>query len=145
MTREGLAANKEVIVTEIIALITGYILCGDCLQLITKKYSISERTFAIYWKLANERVIQAQHATQITIIGKHTKAQIERAEEAIFSRKECLEQLTKIARSPDNLKNKPMVVISAISKICEIEGYNKAIEVAGTIDVPIISWANDNA
>jgi hypothetical protein len=121
---KSMAGNKELIVTEIVTLITGFILRAECSIIITNKYNVSEKTFDNYWKLANERVKQAQHATQITIIGKHTKEQIERAEMAIFSRTECLEQLTRIARSPDNLKNRPTVVISAISKICDIEGYD---------------------
>lgn len=119
-----IVGNKELIVTEIVSLIAGGILYKECLRLITQKYKFTSKTFDNYWNIANERVKQRQHDTQVTIIDNHTNSQLNYANGLIASREEVLIILTQIIRNSKNIENKPTVVISAISKLCDIEGYD---------------------
>ncbi len=139
-----IAGNKELIVTEIVSLLTGYITRNECLQIITKKYDLCAKTFDSYWSIANERVKHRQHDTQITIIDNHTNSQLNRARGLIASREELLKVLTKIVRDEVLQVERPSAVVQAISKICEMEGYNKpVVTISKENGTPLVSWLDD--
>lgn len=129
--------NKENIITEILIELekgTGF---KDCFAVILSKFQLSERTFATYWKTANEKHAINQQETQKRIGDILTDNLINNLNSAILSKNEALEILTDIAKAEvkeakeGEMPNYPPKVIEriqAIKTISEMQGWNAPIK-----------------
>jgi hypothetical protein len=129
--------NKENIITEILILLEKGISYTECIKVIQSKSKLVESTFASYWKIANQRHLEVQQATQKAIAEQSTVNDIERLKIGILNKTEALKILTEIAKEP--LKESAMGMvsakteqISAIKTISELQGWNSPIKTDNT-------------
>lgn len=121
--------NKENIITEILIELERGTTYKDCFEVILSKFKLSEPTFVTYWKIANERHLINQQATQKILAEQSTVNDLERLKIGILDKTEALKILTEIAKDP--LKESAMGMvsakteqISAIKTIADLQGWN---------------------
>ena len=121
--------NKENIITEILIELERGTTYKDCFEVILSKFKLSEPTFVTYWKIANERHLINQQATQKVLAEQSTVNDLERLKIGILDKTEALKILTEIAKDP--LKESAMGMvsakteqISAIKTIADLQGWN---------------------
>lgn len=121
--------NKENIITEILIELERGTTYKDCFGVILSRFKLSEPTFVTYWKIANERHLINQQATQKVLAEQSTVNDLERLKIGILDKTEALKILTEIAKDP--LKESAMGMvsakteqISAIKTIADLQGWN---------------------
>lgn len=129
--------NKENIITEILILLEKGISYTECIKVIQSKSKLVESTFASYWKIANQRHLINQQATQKLLAEQSTIEDLERLKIGILDKTEALKILTDIAKEPLKEGTMGMVSakteqISAIKTISDLQGWNSPIKTDNT-------------
>jgi len=124
----ALSPNKEKIVNEMLVQIEAGKLYNEVLKLNATKWCLSVRTFARYWKAA-----QQQYADRLAAIKKEqaiqsTQAALNRNSEAIASKQERMEAVTRVLRGQSRIAGKRTIyptedqIIKAAEYLSKIEG-----------------------
>lgn len=90
--------SKEVIVDEMLSEMDFGITYTECFELNKTKWNLTKGTFVRYWKEASERYLAANLSDKLAAQEVRVEAIKNRAENAIMSKEERMELLTKIAR-----------------------------------------------
>lgn len=120
---------------------------GKVLSKYVKKWQISDRTFDRYWKKANEQHKELQDKAKQAADEAYIQESANAAKDAVMSKAERLEILSKIARGQINVKipgtngepdtEEPVLVetlerIKAIGEINKMEGDYAPVKTANT-------------
>jgi hypothetical protein len=129
--------NKENILIDILIELEKGTIFKDCFAVIVSKYQMTERTFARYWKKAQEKHAITQRDAQNKINEVHAANLENTLKTAILTKNEALEILTKIAKAePEEGKIPPKVIeqIQAIKTASDLQGWNSPIKTDITTD-----------
>jgi hypothetical protein len=129
--------NKENILIDILIELEKGTIFKDCFTVIVSKYQMTERTFARYWKKAQEKHAITQRDAQNKINEAHVANLENTLKTAILTKNEALEILTKIAKAEtEEGKITPKVIeqIQAIKTAADLQGWNSPIKTDITTD-----------
>jgi hypothetical protein len=94
---------------------------GKALAKIGKKWQLSDRTFDRHWKEAQEQYKIRSQEIQNELLKQSTEAEKERLREAILSKNETMEILTKLIQSE---AEKTADRIAAVKTMADLNGWN---------------------
>lgn len=115
-----------------------------CLDVVGRKWTLSESSFKRYWKTANEQYKIKQQAIQKELTAISIDAEKQRLKKAIMTKDDILEKLTEIANAkakklPDGTILMPDYnnQISAMKTIIDVQGYKAPAktELSGKLEV----------
>lgn len=145
--------NKENIINDILIELEKGITYSDCLALNGRKWQLSPRTFARYWKDANEAYKEALNKRQKELADISTEAEKERLKSALLTKHERILIAQSIAQGKawksGDIKIVPSAGdrIRALDFIAKVEGDYSPIKSETTIngvDEIIVKRKSDN-
>ena len=120
--------NKENIINDILIELEKGITFSDCLALNGTKWQLSQRTFARYWKDANEAYKEVLNKRQKELADISTEVEKERLKMAILTKHERMKIASNIAQGKARKVNDQIIIptdgdrIRALDYLAKIEG-----------------------
>jgi len=117
----GVKAAKQNIISDLLIELEKGTERGKALAKIGKKWQLSDRTFDRHWKEAQEQYKIRSQEIQNELLKQSTEAEKERLREAILSKNETMEILTKLIQSE---AEKTADRIAAVKTMADLNGWN---------------------
>ena len=128
----------------------GVVNYSDNVSAFCSKFQLTERTFATYWKKANQIYIDEVRRIEKEKTAIATQQAIKSTERNILTKYEALEILAQIAKGEKRDYEEQGVIIpsdserkAAIETISKIEGWFVPEKTEHTVNIPLIEWVKN--
>ena len=123
-------ASKQNIITDLLLELEKGTERGKALAKVGKKWQLSNRTLDRHWRVAQEQYKLRSQEIEKELLKQSTEAEKERLKDAILSKNETMQILTKVIQSE---LEKTADRISAAKTMADLNGWNAPAETKTTI------------